>query len=52
MPTWATYRYKVLPRSCRKVVRWSISRGGCRFAPGHAGDCKPGKGRAWRPAKA
>lgn len=35
--------YKIKPPTCRKKFRWSQDRGGCRFAPGHKGDCKPKK---------
>lgn len=35
---WARYVWK---RRCAKPYRWSTMRGGCRFEPNHAGDCKP-----------
>lgn len=43
MPTqYANYTFR---RWCAKPYRWSTMRGGCRFEPNHAGDCKPTAGR-------
>lgn len=44
MPTYYGYGYgsgRQREATCQVLPRWSTSRGGCRFAPGHAGDCKP-----------
>lgn len=38
-------RYTPKPPTCSKPYRWSTMRGGCRFEPNHAGDCKPTAGR-------
>jgi hypothetical protein len=40
MPTWGS-AYRLKPPTCSKPYRWSTMRGGCRFEPNHAGDCKP-----------
>lgn len=31
------------PPTCHKPYTWSTFRGGCRFRPGHKGECKPRK---------
>lgn len=41
MPDGCCYQYRVRPRTCSKPYRWSTMRGGCRFSPGHKGECKP-----------
>jgi len=42
MPTWWSIRGP-FRRWCERSYRWSTMRGGCRFEPNHAGDCKPGR---------
>jgi hypothetical protein len=43
VPDGDCYAYYVAPKRCRRPYRWSQMRGGCRFSPGHKGDCKPKK---------
>lgn len=45
MPCWWG-GYLLREPTCQRRVTWSYDRGGCRFAPGHDGPCKPvGSGR-------
>lgn len=52
MPWWGSGWREPRPKTCQRRVTWSMMRGGCRFAPGHAGPCKPvGSGaRGYRPS--
>jgi len=44
---WGGYSHR--EPTCKKRPTWSFMRGGCRLAPNHAGNCKPGKGHTWVP---
>jgi hypothetical protein len=37
------WNFTLVRRWCQRTITWSHSRGGCRFEPGHAGACKPGR---------